>query len=211
MIQKSNLRLKILIVCWLPLLFLLVDAVFDNLGSNPIRALHIRLGDWALRFLCITLAITPIQAVTNWRGMSEYRRMFGLFTFVYASLHMLGYLIVDQVLHWKIIGVDILESSYIWFGIISYFIIFVLAITTPNWSKKVMGKNWKKLHRFIYLAAIAAVTHYFWQLKGNLAEPFLYSIIVFILLGFRVLISFKTRHMSKLMIPKGRKTSKLSD
>jgi sulfoxide reductase heme-binding subunit YedZ len=162
------------------------------------------LGDWALRFLCITLLITPIQTITSWRGMSDFRRMFGLFTFVYASLHLLAYLIVDHYFAWRMIGIDIWESTYIWFGVIAYVIIFLLAITTPKWSQRYMGKMWKKLHRYIYLASALAVIHFFWQLKGNLAEPVLYAVIVALLLIFRLLVSVKNRKINRLMIPKGR-------
>lgn len=197
-------RPVIVMVCWLPLLNLLLDVSLDNMGANLIQALHIRLGDWSLRFLCITLVITPIQTITHWRGMSDYRRMFGLFTFVYATLHVLAYLIIDNFFAWRIIGIDILESSYIWFGVIAYLIILALAVTTPIRSKKIMGKKWKKLHRFIYLAAVAAILHYFWQLKGNLADPLFYLIIITLLLGFRLLVSLKNRQISRLMIPNGR-------
>lgn len=205
MIDKKNLHIKVLVICWLPLLLIVTDIFLDHLGANPIRALHIRLGDWSLRFLWLTLAITPIQAITGWRGMSDYRRLFGLFCFTYASLHLFVYLVMDQALQWQIIYQDILESTYIWFGISAYIIIFLLAITTPNRSKKIMGKNWKKLHRFIYLASVLAILHYFLQLKGNLALPFLYALILFILLSFRLILVFKTRQLSKLMLPKGRR------
>jgi sulfoxide reductase heme-binding subunit YedZ len=182
----DKLWLTTLLVCLIPLLWLFFDIAFDRLGANPIQAVHIRLGDWALRFLCLTLAITPLQTITRWRGMSHYRQLFGLYTFFYASLHLLGYLLVDQYFQWHIIGVDIVESTYIWFGIVAYIIVFLLAITTPNWVRKLVGKNWKRLHRFIYLAAGAAILHYFWQLKTNLAEPLFYLIIIAVLLSFRL-------------------------
>jgi len=204
MFSFKNSRTYCLVICWLPALWLVIDILLDNLGSNPIQAIHIRLGDWALRFLCITLLITPIQTITNWRGMSDFRRMFGLFTFVYASLHLLAYLIVDHYFAWRMIAVDIWESTYIWFGLIAYVIIFLLAITTPKWSQRYMGKMWKKLHRYIYLASALAVIHFFWQLKGNLAEPVLYAVIVALLLIFRLLVSVKNRKITRLMIPKGR-------
>lgn len=175
-----------LAVSLIPLIWLLFDIASDQLGSNPIQALHIRLGDWALRFLCITLAITPIQTITKWRGMANYRQLFGLYTFFYASLHVLAYLLVDHTLQWQIIGIDIIQSSYIWFGLLAYFILFALAITSPKQVKKLIGRNWKKLHRFIYLAAGFAILHYFWQLKSNLAEPLFYLIIIALLLSFRI-------------------------
>ncbi|MCF7966614.1 MAG: sulfoxide reductase heme-binding subunit YedZ [Methylobacter tundripaludum] len=207
----NNLRSKFIVVCLLPLLWLCVDIAFDNLGSNPVQALHIRLGDWSLRFLCLTLAITPIQTITKWRGMADYRQLFGLYAFFYASLHLLGYLLADHALMWRIIGIDIIESPYIWFGVLAYGIIFLLALTSPKWAKKRMGKTWKKLHRLIYIAAVAAIIHYFWQLKGNLAEPLFYSIIVFLLLGFRVLVWVKNRQLTKMMIPTGQRVLVLAE
>lgn len=207
----NNLRSKFIVVCLLPLLWLCVDIAFDNLGSNPVQALHIRLGDWSLRFLCLTLAITPIQTITKWRGMADYRQLFGLYAFFYASLHLLGYLLADHDLMWRIIGIDIIESPYIWFGVLAYGIIFLLALTSPKWAKKRMGKTWKKLHRLIYIAAVAAIIHYFWQLKGNLAEPLFYSIIVFLLLGFRVLVWVKNRQLTKMMIPTGQRVLVLAE
>jgi methionine sulfoxide reductase heme-binding subunit len=188
----------------IPLFLILIDIVFDNLGANPIQALHIRLGDWSLRFLCITLAITPIQKITKWRGMSNYRQLFGLYSFFYATLHLLAYLCIDQALVWSIIVADIVESSYIWFGLLAYIIIFLLAITSPDSAKKMMGKSWKKLHRFIYPASVAVIIHYFWQLKGNLLQPVFYSILVFLLLAFRAGVWYKKRQFNRLMIPKSR-------
>jgi len=204
-LRINNLRSLALVGCLIPLLWLFIDIAFDNLGSNPIQALHIRLGDWSLRFLCLTLAITPIQTVTKWRGMTDYRQMLGLYAFFYATLHVLAYLLVDHALMWRMVGIDVIESPYIWFGVLAYLIIFSLALTSPKWAKKRMGKTWKKLHRFIHIAAVAAIVHYFWQLKGNLAEPLFYSIVVFLLLSFRILVWVKNRQFSRMMIPTGQR------
>lgn len=189
--QIDKLKLLIIAAGLIPLAWLAVDITNNQLGANPIQALHIRLGDWALRFLWLTLAITPLQTITKWRGMTEYRQLFGLYTFFYATLHLLVYLVVDQGLMWRMIGIDIIESPYIWFGVIAYIIVLALAISSPKWAKKWLGKNWKKLHRYIYIAAGAAMIHYFWQLKGNLAEPLFYLLLIFLLLGFRVLVWLK--------------------
>ena len=206
----NNAWIVISIGCLLPLFGLLLDVLADNLGSNPIQAIHIRTGDWALRFLCLTLAITPLQTMTKWRGMSDYRQMLGMYVFFYATLHVLGYLFVDHAGVWSVVAIDILQSSYIWFGLIAYIIVFLLAITTPKSAKKRLGKNWKKLHRFIYYAAGAAVIHYFWQLKGNLFQPLFYLTIVGFLLGFRLLVWIKNRRISRLMLPK-RRAATLAD
>jgi methionine sulfoxide reductase heme-binding subunit len=198
----ADLRHALFLVCLLPLLHILTDIATNSLGSNAIQALHIRLGDWSLRFICITLAITPIQKITQWRGMANYRQLFGLYGFFYASLHLLGYLTVDHALAWRIVFIDVLESTYIWFGIFAYTVILLLAVTSPKRVKKRLGKAWKKLHRFIYPASIAAVVHYFWQLKGNLNEAFFYASVVTLLLMFRMLVWFKNRQLARLMIPR---------
>ncbi len=190
-----------IIACFLPLFFLIIDILLGNLGANPIQTLHIRLGDWSLRFLCVTLAITPIQVITKWRGMADYRQLFGVCCFGYSLIHVLVYLAVDNALNWSIIAVDMIESPYIWLGIFSFLIITVLAITSPNYAKKKLGKNWKKLHRLIYFSAVFAVIHYLWQLKGNLVQPIFYGILIFLLLLFRVLNYLKNKKLNKLMIP----------
>jgi sulfoxide reductase heme-binding subunit YedZ len=177
-LQMNKIWALTILGCVIPLVWLLFDIATNHLGANPIQTLHIRLGDWALRFLWLTLAITPLQTITKWRGMTDYRQLLGLCAFFYATLHLLVYLVVDQSMMWGMIATDIIESPYIWFGVIAYLIIFALAITSPKIAKKYMGKNWKKLHRYIYIAAGSAIIHYFWQLKGNLAEPVLYSVAV---------------------------------
>ena len=188
-----------IVVCLIPFCRLLIDIVFDNLGSNPIQALHIRLGDWSLRFLWLTLTITPMQKVTKWRGMADYRQMLGLYTFFYATLHLMAYLLLDHALMWRIIALDIIESPYIWFGLLAYGIVLSLTLTSSKCAKKRMGKTWKKLHRLIYIASVAAMIHYYWQLKGNLAEPLFYLLIVVLLLGFRVSVWIKDRRFKKML------------
>ncbi|MDT4329021.1 sulfite oxidase heme-binding subunit YedZ [Methylomonas sp. MED-D] len=175
-----------LAVCLLPLLWLIADTELDRLGANPIQAVHIRLGDWAMRFLWITLTITPVQSISKWRGMADYRQIFGLYSFLYASLHLLAYLWVDHALAWDAIVPDVLQSNYLWMGLIAYSLILLMAITSSKWAMKRMGKQWKRLHRYIYLASVLVILHYYWQLKGNLAEPGFYLVILGLLLGFRL-------------------------
>jgi len=204
-LPSISLWLFITLACFLPLLGISFDIATDNLGADPIQALHIRLGDWSLRFLWLTLAITPLQTLTKWRKMADYRQMLGLVAFFYASLHVIVYVLVDHGLDWHLIAVDIIESPYIWLGVLAYIIIFSLAITSPKFAKKRLGKNWKKLHRLIYIAAIAVIIHYYWQLKGNMAEPLFYLILVTILLSFRIAVWVKNRQFNKMMIPSTRK------
>lgn len=195
----------ILLLGVLPLALLGYDISRDALGANPVEALHIRLGDWALRFLCFTLAVTPVQNLTQWRGMADFRQMLGLYSWFYASLHLLAYLALDQVWQWSLIYSDFMESHYVWFGLFAYLILLALALTSSKVAKKWLGKRWKPLHRLIYWASLAAVLHYIWQLKGNLAEPLLYALAIAILLGFRVLVWWKTRQLTRWMIPTGRR------
>jgi methionine sulfoxide reductase heme-binding subunit len=136
--------------------------------------------------------------------MASYRQLFGLFSFFYASWHLLAYLTIDHALVWPIIFTDIVESTYIWFGVVAYMVILLLAITSPKSAKKKMGKSWKKLHRLIYPASVAVIIHYFWQLKGNQLQPVFYTTLVFLLLAFRVANWYKDRQLSKLMVPKGK-------
>lgn len=191
----------------LPLLGLTLDISSSQLGANPIQAVHIRLGDWALRLLWLTLAISPLQTMFNWRGMADYRQLLGLLSWFYASLHLLFYLLVDHGLRLSMIALDILESPYIWFGLASYLILFSLALTSTKTAKRQLAKRWKPLHRLIYLASMAAMLHYFWQLKGNMAEPVLYALLLLLMLGFRLIDYLKSRLLARLMIPSGRTPS----
>lgn len=106
----------------------------------------------------------------------------------------------DHAWVWPIIGLDLWQSSYLWFGLLAYLILLLLAVTSPKAAKKRLGKTWKKLHRYIYLAAAAAILHYFWQLKGNLAEPLFYLLVLGMLLGFRGLVWLKNRRFG-LAVP----------
>ncbi|MEI8208736.1 MAG: sulfoxide reductase heme-binding subunit YedZ [Methylococcales bacterium] len=204
-LPSISLWLFITLACFLPLVGISLDIASNNLGVDPIQALHIRLGDWSLRFLWLTLTITPLQTITKWRKMADYRQMLGLVAFFYASLHVIVYILVDHGLDWHLIAVDIIESPYIWLGVLAYLIIFALAISSPKFGKKYLGKNWKKLHRLIYLAAIAVIIHYYWQLKGNLAEPLFYLILILLLFGFRIAVWIKNRQFNRMMIPSTRK------
>ena len=188
-------------ISFVPLMILFIKISYQALGANPIQAIHIYLGDWALRFLCITLLITPVQIVSQWRGMAEFRKLMGLFAWFYATLHLLAYLILDHHWQWPMIGKDILESPYIWLGLIAYLILLLLAMSTPIAAKRLLAGNWKKLHRWIYFASFAAVIHFVWQLKGNLIEPLFYATIIAGLLLFRLGNWYKNRQIRKLMLP----------
>lgn len=185
--MKTKFGWLMFVLGFMPLAWLLANIQAGQLGANPIQAIHIYLGDWTLRFLCLNLAVTPFIMVTHWHGPFRYRRMIGLFTFFYATLHVLAYVILDQALAWRMIGWDIIEGSFIVMGLITYLILLFMAVTaTPIWERH-FGFYVAKSHRLIYIAAITAIAHYAWQLKGNLAEPLMYALIIVLLLGFRAL------------------------
>lgn len=193
MAMRINLWWVMMLLGLSPLVGLLINILCSRLGANPVQAVHFYLGDWALRFLCLSLSISPLRKITNWKWPLGYRRMIGLFTFFYATLHVLGYLILDHALAWQTIWFDISQSPYIWLGLITYLVVLPMAITSTNAWQRRLGNYWKKLHRLVYLAAITAIIHYFWQLKGNLAEPLFYAAIIGLLLGFRILLWLRAK------------------
>lgn len=201
----SNLWNFCLVLSLLPGLYLWVLIQFDALGPNPVEAFHLFTGIWSLRFLCLTLLITPLQVVTSWRGVAPFRQLLGLTSFFYAALHVWGYLSIDHALIWPTIGQDLLETPYLWPGLLAFLILLLLALSSPKQGKKLLGKNWKKLHRWIYVAAVASILHYVMQLKGNLADPLFYGLIIGLLFASRIVIWIRNRQVTRLMIPRPRR------
>jgi len=189
----------------LPAVYLWTLIQLDALGPNPVEAFHLFTGIWALRFLCLTLLITPLQVVTSWRGVAPFRQLLGLTSFFYAALHVWGYLSIDHALIWPTIGQDLIETPYLWPGLVAIFILLLLALSSPKQGKKLLGKNWKKLHRWIYVAAVASILHYVMQLKGNLADPLFYGLILSLLFASRIIIWIRNRQVARLMIPRPRR------
>lgn len=194
-----------LFLCLLPGLYLWTLVQFEALGPNPVEAFHLFTGIWALRFLCLTLLITPLQVVTSWRGVAPFRQLLGLTSFFYAALHVYGYLSIDHALIWSTITRDIVETPYLWPGLLAIFILFLLALSSPKQGKKLLGKKWKKLHRWIYVAAVASILHYVMQLKGNLADPLFYGLIIGLLFASRIIIWVRNHQVTRLMIPRPRR------
>lgn len=175
----------------IPFFLLLRGAITENLGANPIETLHLSLGDWALRFLCFTLMLTPIKMVTGQRWPVRYRRILGLFCFFYASLHLLVYLVLDLSFSWEQFVDEIPKSPYILVGLFTYSLLLILAVTSIKSMKKKCGRYWKKIHQLIYLAVICALIHFFWLVKLDMTEPVLYSIFIGCLLMIRMIFFMK--------------------
>lgn len=176
----------VFIICLLPLAWLLWRFGSDQLGVNPVETLSHRTGDWSLRFLLLTLAVTPLRRLTGWNGAQRFRRMLGLFAFFYASLHFLVYLIFDQFFDLAAILADIAKRPYITVGFAAFVLLIPLAVTSTQRMIKRLGRSWTRLHRLVYLIAVLGVLHYLWLVKADLREPLLYAAILGVLLGYRL-------------------------
>ncbi|MFT5113665.1 MAG: sulfoxide reductase heme-binding subunit YedZ [Parasphingorhabdus sp.] len=175
------------VILCLPAAFLLYDIFTNRLGLEPVEELTHRTGEWGLKLLIITLAVTPVQRLMGWSKLVRFRRMLGVFSFVYMLAHFSIYLVLDQFFYWPGIIQDIVERPYITVGFTCLILCLPLALTSTNgMMRRIGGKNWKRLHRLIYPAAIAAVLHFFWLVKADLTEPLIYALIVCVLLGFRL-------------------------
>ncbi|MGR9106959.1 MAG: sulfite oxidase heme-binding subunit YedZ [Gammaproteobacteria bacterium] len=185
-------------ICLLPFAFLLHDALNDALGPDPIETLHFRTGDWTLRFLLITLTCTPLKLLFDWKFPLRFRRMLGLFAFFYASLHFCVYFVLDLSLSWDEIVDEVPESPYVLVGLTAYTLLIPLAATSTKGMVRRLGKNWKKLHRLVYIAACLGVIHFIWLVKADLTEPSVYALALSIMFGIRLVASIrKTRTTSK--------------
>lgn len=174
------------VLALVPFIVLVINAVTDNLGTNPIEAIRLFTGDWTLYFLLITLAVTPLRKVTGWNKLIQYRRMLGLYAFFYACLHFFSYLVLDQFFDWAAIWRDILKRPYITVGTAAFVLMIPLAVTSTRKMMRRLGKNWKRLHSLIYLVGILGVIHFLWLVKADIREPVIMGVILVTLLLFRI-------------------------
>ncbi len=180
--------------CLLPAAWYAYAAVTDGLGANPIEALNRGLGDWALRFLLIALAVTPVRQISGWNGLARLRRMLGLFAFFYVTMHVSSYVILDHFFAWKTIWEDILKRTYITVGMLGVLLLLPLAVTsTQGWIRR-LGKLWQTLHRAAYIAGIAGVVHFYMMVKADVREPLIYGGILAMLLGWRAVRALRRRN-----------------
>ena len=174
-------------VCLIPLAVILYDTFTNGLGANPVEALSHRTGAWTLRFLFITLTITPLRKQFGWSRLVPLRRMLGLYAFFFACLHLFVYLVLDRSMLLSEIIIDIGKRPYITIGFAVFLMLLPMATTSTNGMiRRLGGRRWKKLHRLIYPAAIGAVIHFFWLVKSDITEPFIYSVILTGLLAYRL-------------------------
>ncbi|KAF3978539.1 MAG: sulfoxide reductase heme-binding subunit YedZ [Methylococcales symbiont of Iophon sp. n. MRB-2018] len=194
-IQWAVIKVIVFILCLMPFLLLLMDTVQNQLGANPIETLHFRLGDWALRFLCIGLSLTPLRKLLKQNYLSRFRRMLGLYAFFYASMHFLVYIVLDLSLSWESFVDEVPKSPYILVGLLTFILLTPLAVTSTNAMQKRLGKKWKTLHKLVYVAGVTAVIHYLWLIKTLTVEAIFYASLMFVLLAYRLFTYFKARAM----------------
>ena len=164
------------------------------MGANPIEYINRFLGDWAIRFLLMALAVTPVRGITGWTTLMRFRRMIGLFAFFYVCLHLSSYIGLDQFFDWGEIWGDIVKRNYITVGMVNFFILAPLAATsTKGMIKRLGAKRWTKLHKLIYVAGIAACFHFYMMRKGVQLEPIIYAAVCALLLGYRVVAYWKKK------------------
>ena len=186
-----------------PATWLLWAAVTGHLSANLLSDVTNETGVWTLRFLCITLSVTPLRRLTGWNIVIRFRRMIGLFAFFYGTLHLLTYVILDRfagldfpngIVAWRTvrdlaasIGPDIYKRPFITMGFTAFTSMVPLAATsTAGMVRRLGGRRWQMLHRLVYVAATAGVIHYWWQVKADVQRPVAYALVVGVLLGFRV-------------------------
>jgi sulfoxide reductase heme-binding subunit YedZ len=180
-------KVFVFLICLVPLGVLIWEAFTGGLSSNPTQFLEHATGDWTLRFVGITLAVTPLRKILRQPQLIRFRRMLGLFAFFYGCCHLSVYLTFDQVFDLHGIWADVLKRRYITVGFTGFVLMIPLALTsTAGWIRRMGGKRWAMLHRLIYLTAIAGVIHFYWLVKSDIHLPLEYAAVMAILLGWRV-------------------------
>ncbi len=177
------------VLCLLPLAWLVYAAAFDHLGANPAEALIRSLGDWTLRLLCLTLAVTPLRQMLGLPALARFRRMLGVYTFCYALLHLLCYSGFDMGFDWSEIARDVAKRPFILVGMCMFVLLLLLAATSFNRAIRWLGaRRWQQLHRSVYLIALLALLHFFWMRAGknDFAEVAVYAAIIAALLLARL-------------------------
>ncbi len=180
-------KVVVFLLCLAPLGMLVLRAVQGNLTANPIEFITHTTGDWILRFLVITLAITPLRKILRLPQLIRFRRMLGLFAFFYACLHFSTWIGLDKFFDWTEMWKDVQKRRFITVGFTGFVLMIPLAITsTAGWIRRLGGRRWQMLHRAIYLSAIAGVIHYYWLVKSDVRKPLQYAAMVGMLLAWRL-------------------------
>ena len=184
-INQRYLKIIIFILSLAPIFFIIYQIINSQLGPEPIKDITHHTGKWTLYFIVITLAMTPLKNITKQNIWIKYRRMFGLFIFFYASVHLMTYVGLDYRFDLTDIGDDIIKKKYIFIGFSAWLLLIPLAVTSNRRMIKILKDKWKKLHRLIYLISLFGAIHYLWLVKRDLTEPLIFLAVILILLAFR--------------------------
>lgn len=183
----KTLKTLVFLMCLIPLGLMVYDGIQQNLTADPIDELLHRTGLWSLRILLVTLAMTPLKIITGQAGFIRLRRMLGLFTFFYATLHLVIYAWLDLGLAWGHLWEDIVKRPFITVGMLAWLLMLPMAITSNRYMIKKMGKKWKRMHQAIYLVIGLACLHFIWLVKSDITEPLIYTGIGLTLLLIRII------------------------
>jgi sulfoxide reductase heme-binding subunit YedZ len=184
----SWLKPLVFAVCLIPLGQLAYRAYDADLGANPIDTVTRFTGSWALIFLLASLAVTPLRRITRWQELIKFRRMLGLYAFFYALLHFSTFVGLDHFFDLNRIGKDIVKRPYVTAGFTAFVMMIPLALTSTAAMIRRLGKRWRQLHRLVYVAAIAAVIHFYWLVKSDIRRPAQYAAVLALLLGYRLVV-----------------------
>ena len=186
MLRTSFAKPVLFILCLVPISALVWRAFYGDLGANPIETITRDVGDWTLRFLLITIAISPFRQWFGWTVILRFRRMLGLYVFFYAFCHFLIWFVADHSFDFSEMLEDIIKRPYITFGFSAFLLLVPLAVTSNQSMVRRLGKRWKQLHRLTYAIVMLGVLHYLWQVKADYLEPGIYAVIAGVLLLQRV-------------------------
>jgi sulfoxide reductase heme-binding subunit YedZ len=188
LLSSKWLKVLVFLLCLVPVGILGWRAVHGDLTANPIEFITHATGDWTLRFLLITLAITPLRMLLGLPELVRFRRMLGLFAFFYACLHFSTWLVLDKFFDMSESWKDVLKRRFITVGFAAFLLLIPLALTsTAGWIRRLGGKRWQALHRLIYPSAALGVIHYYWLVKSAVIRPLTYAAILAVLLLYRLI------------------------
>jgi methionine sulfoxide reductase heme-binding subunit len=193
MLRSRWIKIVTFAVCLLPVAWLARCFYTSDLTANPIEFVTHFTGDWAIRFVVVTLAITPVRKLLQMPDLIRFRRMLGLFAFFYATLHFATWFGLDKFFDMHEILDDFTKRRFIIAGLVAYFSMLPLAITsTKGWIRRLGGRRWQQLHRLVYLTGIAVVIHYYWLVKSDVRWPLFYGSLVALLLAYRGAVALRT-------------------
>ena len=192
-IVRRTVKSVLFVAALVPLLLLVAGMLTGTLGVNPAETIQNETGEWALRFLLVSLAVTPVRRLTGWNVVIQYRRMLGLFAFFYATVHLLAYWSFDLAFAFGDFAADVLRRPFIALGVAAFLLMVPLAITsTKGWIRR-LGRTWARLHRLVYASAILAMIHFALKVKVFTGDPVFYAVALTAVLGFRIVWALRNR------------------